>query len=234
MVADPGTARPLPGAARVLGDLAEHFGLMAVVSGRPASFLYEHLGGGNHSANLRLVGLYGLEWVGPSGGVETTLEAQSWRGVVAEAADRAESKAPAGARIERKGLTVTLHWRENPGHEAWAVRQAARLSEETGLAVHPAKMSVELRPPIQLDKGTVLVRLAEGFATLVYLGDDVGDLPAFAALDGLARGGVGTVKVAVHGPDSPKAVLDAADLVLSNPEEVLSLFQELAEASSRP
>ena len=51
-------------------------------------------------------------------------------------------------------------------------------------------MSVELHPPVDIDKGTVVADLAADADSALYAGDDVGDLPAFAALDALAaRGG---------------------------------------------
>ena len=51
-------------------------------------------------------------------------------------------------------------------------------------------MSVELHPPIDEDKGTALARLAADHdGPVMFVGDDVGDLPAFDALDALERSG---------------------------------------------
>src|SRR5438128_1796911 len=44
IVDDPLAARPLPGAVDVLHRLAERFGVVGVVSGRPLDFLVGHLG----------------------------------------------------------------------------------------------------------------------------------------------------------------------------------------------
>ena len=52
-------------------------------------------------------------------------------------------------------------------------------------------MSVELHPPVAVDKGTVLAELASGLAAACFIGDDAGDLPAFDALDELAEAGGG-------------------------------------------
>ena len=46
-------------------------------------------------------------------------------------------------------------------------------------------MPVELRPPAHADKGAVVERLAAPLGVVAYIGDDAGDLPAFAALDSL-------------------------------------------------
>jgi len=238
VVPDPEAARPLPGAAELLAALSRRYGRVAVVSGRPAAFLAEHLraaasgGLGGGPSALRLVGLYGLESVTPAGQVAAVPEAEPWRAVVTEAADRAEASAPAGARVERKGLAVTLHWREVPEHESWATAEAGRLGAELGLIAHPAKMSCELRPPLETDKGKVVAELAAGFATVAFLGDDLGDLPAFEALDALVGAGVRTAKVAVTSPEAPPELLASADLVLDGPEEALRLLEELAQSDS--
>ena len=61
-------------------------------------------------------------------------------------------------------------------------------------------------------------------------GDDVGDLPAFAALDDLRRG-VATVAVAVLGAETPVAVRGPADVVLDGPAQVVEVLPALAAAS---
>ena len=98
----------------------------------------------------------------------------------------------------------------------------------TGLVVATARMSVELNPPIEVDKGTVVAELAlgSGAARACYLGDDRADLAAFRALRALT---IDTVSVAVQGAETPREVVDAADLVVAGPFEVLALLQALAE-----
>jgi trehalose 6-phosphate phosphatase len=51
----PEEARPLPGAAAVLGRLADRYARVAVISGRPVAFLVEHLG--SLAGTAELVGL---------------------------------------------------------------------------------------------------------------------------------------------------------------------------------
>lgn len=229
IVSDPASARPLEGAPAALRGLAERYGRVAVVSGRPAGFLAGRLGlqGRPLPPSLRVVGLYGLEALGPDGRVQVAPGSEDWRDVVAEAADRAEVEAAPGVTVERKGLSVTLHWRNHPEAEAWAQSFLSRAASELGLAVHPARKSGELRPPLDIDKGTVVSALAEGFDTVCYLGDDMGDLPAFAALDGMAARGTTTVKVAVSSPEAPAELLAAADLVLDGPPAALGLLVSL-------
>jgi len=92
-------------------------------------------------------------------------------------------------------------------------------------------MSVELHPPIDEDKGTVLLRLAEDrTGPVVYIGDDVGDLPAFDALDTLAAQGRPVVRVAAESEEMVDELRRRADLVLDGPAGVLALLQRLLDS----
>lgn len=231
IVGDPAAARPLAGAVEVLHDLARRYARVAVVSGRPAAFLSDHLGLAHHrpGSGLFAVGLYGLETATAGGLVSAHPLAEPWRAAVAATADLAEEAAPPGVLVERKGLSVTLHYRANPAAEAWCrawtVEQAAR----TGLEVHGARMSEELRPPVPVDKGTVVAELAAGLATVCFLGDDRGDLPAFAALKQLeaTQPGFTAVTVAVRSSEAPAALLDRADMVVDGPAGALAVLRSL-------
>ena len=222
-------ARPLPGAVDTLLALCGPYGRVAVVSGRPAAFLAERLGVRPPlPPALRVSGLYGLESLDEQGAVRVLPAAEQWRGPVETAAGRAEASAPRGVRVERKGLSVTLHWRRHPEVERWARGFASATADGLGLAVHGARRSVELRPPLQVDKGTAVAELASGFSAACYLGDDVGDLPAFAALDDLRGAGARTVKIVATSDEVAPEMLAAADLVLDGPEAALAFLAELA------
>ena len=224
IVDDPADARPLPGVVDALAALAGRYGRVGVISGRPASFLAEHLGG----RGLFLSGLYGLEFVEEEGGgVQAIDEAAPWREIVEEVAAAGEAGLPAGITVERQGLCLTVHHRRDPSlapaSRAWADAQA----EATGLVVHPARMSFELRPPLQRDKGTVLAEAAEGRRQVCFLGDDRGDLTAFDTLDRLAEGGATVLRVGVDSPEAPAALLERADIVVESPEGALTILRRL-------
>ena len=248
IVTDPAEARALEGAADVLTLLARRFGVVAVVSGRPVSFLAERLapatggpagsgpaGSNDRAHGLRLVGLYGLEWADGDGGVTVHPEADRWRTAVDGAMGRLRSAAPPGVVVEGKGLAVTVHWRQAPEAAAWAAGAAAAESERSGLQAHPGRMSIELRPALDVDKGSATRGLVEGCSAACYLGDDLGDLPAFAALAELAsRTGMATVSVAVVDGESDPQVAASADLTVSGPGEALALLEWLALSSPEP
>ena len=227
IVADPAAASPHPAAADLLRRLSDRWGRVVVVSGRPVSYLLSHLA---EAGSTELYGLYGLEQAPASAAaseVRTRPEGEAWRQRVDEAAAAAERDAPPGVHVEHKGLTVTLHYRNAPEGEEWVRRFSEQTSARTGLAPHGGKMSVELRPPVDVDKGTVLSDLARGMEAVLFAGDDLGDLPAFAELRRLRELGVATVGVAAGGGETPEPVLQAADIVVDGPAGVVELLRAL-------
>ena len=57
IVDDPQAARPLQGVVEMLAPLAKRFAAVAIISGRPAAYLGEHVG----VPGVRYLGLYGLQ-----------------------------------------------------------------------------------------------------------------------------------------------------------------------------
>ena len=222
IVADPAAAAPLAGAVEALIALAGRVARVGVISGRPIDFLQERF-----PPPLVLAGLYGLETVvdghrfdHPSGGV--------WREVVADVVVRSQAGGPAGMLVESKGLSLTLHYRQHPERaadvRAWAEQEAAR----SGLEVRPARMSVELHPPVEVDKGSTLVELAAGLSAACFLGDDHGDLAAFDGLDRLGDAGVATLRVGVRSAEGDPDLLARADLVVDGPAGALEVIRAIA------
>jgi trehalose 6-phosphate phosphatase len=229
IVPDPAAARVLPAARAALARLVPVLGRVAVVSGRPATFLRDEVA----LDGVEYVGVYGLERI-VDGRLAVDTRVQPYVDAVARAADEAEAALP-GLRVERKGaVAVTVHWREHPerGGEAseWAARAAPRLGLEAPLR---GRMAVELRPPVPVDKGTTVAELAAGVDAAAFAGDDAGDLPAFAALRALARDGrlAHAVSIGVTSPESP-AEVSAADVVVDGPTGLAVLLDALADAIS--
>jgi trehalose 6-phosphate phosphatase len=221
----PEAARPLPGAAAAIGRLARRYRRVAVISGRPVAYLAQHLGA---AAPAELVGLYGLERKTAAGQTVVDPQAARWQAAVKHVAATAEAAAPPGLHVERKGLAVTLHFRQAPRLVDWAADFATDQAAASGLIAYPGKQSWELRPPTPTDKGTVIGELAAGLQAVCFMGDDTGDLPAFAALARLREAGVATLAVAVGGPETPDAVLTAADAVVDGPSAVVALLERMA------
>lgn len=187
-------------------------------------------------------GLYGLEKAqvsrtripgtqnpGAQGGEVTPHpDAEGWRQVVDDVVAAAEENAPDGVVVEDKGLSVTIHYRGAQEHEGWVKEWAEERARATGLSAHPARMSYELRLPIESDKGSALTELVSGLSIACFAGDDSGDLPAFEALDRLARDeGMTVLKVAVRSDESPPELLERADVEVDGPEGMVELFKGL-------
>ncbi|HEY3942857.1 MAG TPA: trehalose-phosphatase [Acidimicrobiales bacterium] len=231
IVADPGDARPLAGVGAVLGRLARRLAVVAVVSGRPVAFVAERLG---PVPGVGIYGLYGLEHLDADGAVRLDPAAAGWRPVVERTSAEARAGAPSGVGVEDKGVALTVHWRTRPDAAGWAVRFCEQAAARTGLVLQPGRMALELRPPVDADKGSVVDRLMVGMAAGTYLGDDVGDLAAFAALDRWGEGGAAVAKVAVVDAQSPGEVAAAADEVVEGPQGALALLERIADRLDGP
>jgi trehalose 6-phosphate phosphatase len=223
---DPETVHPAEGIVEVLGEVGRRLGKVVIVSARPAGFLRERFAA---LPEIAVFGLYGLEVQRPGGLIETDPSAAPFVQVMSDLADRARADLPAAARVEYKRLSVAVHYRNaphlGPEVEQWAKERAGEL----GLRVQAGRMVVELKPPGQRDKGSVLREETEGHSCAWYFGDDVADLKAFDALTAREEADpdfVG-VRVAVANPESGQALIEAADLHLDAPSDVPTLLRAL-------
>jgi trehalose 6-phosphate phosphatase len=212
-----------------LARLSAVLGLVAVISGRPASFLANRV----RVPGVRLLGSYGMEQV-TDGRLVLAAAAQAWLPAV-DGARRvlvAELGRQPGIRIEVKPASVAAHWRQAPDHVAAAelVRRAAdRAAAQTGLRLEPGKLVWELRPPIDLDKGSAVAALiaAARPAAVAYAGDDVGDLPALQAV----RDAGGYALVVDHGAETDPRLLAVADEVFEGTRRFADWLSALAAAA---
>lgn len=235
IVADPDGVWALPGVADLLARLADKFHRVGIVSGRPASFLIDRLRNatdGHLPNGLALAGLYGMEVV-EGERVVVHPDALGWVPEVDRVVALAEAGAPPGVGIERKGLSVTLHIRNAPHEAHWAEHFARANAVDSGLVVHPGRMSWELRPPVAVDKGTTIDEMVADVGAACFLGDDVGDLPAFDALDRFEANGGRAVRIGVLSDESPADLVSRADVLVEGPEGAVDLLRWLAQDRGR-
>jgi trehalose 6-phosphate phosphatase len=226
IVEDPAAARPLPGVVELLGALADRYAAVALISGRPATYLASYAA----APGVRYLGMYGVAAI-VEGRVQVDPRLAAARPAVAAArADLAADPAveASGAHLEDKRYAVAVHTRRvaDPGRWAEPIGQAAeRVAADHGLEVVPGRMVWELRPRVRSDKGDAVRRVAaeSGASRLVVVGDDRGDLPGFAAAVELGDG----LRVAVRSAEAPEELLAAADLVLDGPEGVRDFLERL-------
>jgi trehalose 6-phosphate phosphatase len=232
IVPDPDQARAHPDVPPVLRRLAGLGVRLAVVTGRPAALAVEY-GDLAGVPGLEVLGHYGLErW--RAGEVTGPAESAG----VAAARRRlpdllAQAGAPDGVYVEDKGRAVAVHTRRAADPQAAfdTLRPALEaLAEETGLVVEPGRLVLELRPPGG-DKGDALRSLVEETAPSVvaFVGDDLGDLAAFAAVERLRAEGVPGLLVC-SGSTEVTALAERADLVVDGPEGVVALLGAVADA----
>ncbi|MFC9603709.1 trehalose-phosphatase [Streptomyces niveus] len=235
IVPDPEQARAHPGAVPALVALAPHVASVAVITGRPADVAVRYGGfaGVPGLEHLVVLGHYGAErWDAVSGAVQAP---EPHPGVAAVRAELpgllAESDSWQGAWIEEKGRAVAVHTRRatDPQGAFDALREPlAGLAARHGLMLEPGRLVLEMRPP-GVDKGVALREYVDeiGAETVVYGGDDLGDLPAFAAVDSL-RGNGHPGLLLCSGTGEVPELAAKADLVLPGPGALTDFLAAVA------
>jgi trehalose 6-phosphate phosphatase len=197
-----------PVARTELERLRRRYALVACVSGRSGADA------------RRIVGVEGLVYVG-SHGLELAPEAAEWRERLRAFA------ATVDWPVEDKGVTVSFHWRtaaDQDGAERF-LRQVAGRARAEGLDARFGRKVLELRPPVDADKGTAVRALvsARGLRRALYAGDDTTDVDAFRAVHELELG----IAVAVRSAELPAAVEANADVLVDGTAGVLDLLSSL-------
>lgn len=215
--------------------IAREYGLVACVSGRRAAVARRIVSLGT----MAYVGNHGAELL-PAGTAEPVVvpEAARYRAQVqkfAKAVLQGELAPRVRIRGEDKSAIYAFHWRGAPDEQAAldAARQIAAAAESEGLWVHWGRKVLEVRPPVPLTKGTGVSDLltgAPGIDNAIYVGDDLTDLDAFAALRELQAGGSLThvACIGVRSEETPVELAEAADLLVDGPLGVRALLQALA------
>ncbi|MFF9853592.1 trehalose-phosphatase [Streptomyces litmocidini] len=237
IVPDPEQARAHPGAVAALAALAPRVASVAVVTGRPAGVAVRYGGfaGIPGLEHLVVLGHYGAErWDAVTGTVRAAAPHPGVASVRAELPgflDRAG--AWQGVWIEEKGRAVAVHTRraQDPEGAFEALKgPLGELAVAHGLVLEPGRMVLELRPP-GMDKGVALAKYVRevGAGSVLYAGDDLGDLPAFAAVEKLRSDGTPGVLVCSGSTEVPE-LADRADLAVRGPAGVVEFLTGLARA----
>jgi trehalose 6-phosphate phosphatase len=235
IVPDPERAFVAPRALAALIRLAPQVGALAIITGRPAEVALA-LGGfadRPELADLVIYGQYGRErWDARTRTTETPPPDAGVAAVRAELpAVLAGVVSGRSAWVEDKGSAVAVHTRRSTDPAGLLDRlraPVAELAQRHGLSVEPGRFVLELRPP-GMDKGQALHAFVErsGPRAIAYTGDDLGDLPAFAAVDELRELGLPGLKVC-SGSAEVAEMAYRADLVVDGPAGVAELLEAIA------
>ncbi|PZG72009.1 trehalose-phosphatase, partial [Streptomyces sp. NTH33] len=209
---------------------------VAVVTGRPAGVAVRHGGfaGVPGLDHLVVLGHYGAErWDAATGTVTAPPPHPGVAAVRAELPGLLDRVgAWHGTWIEEKGRSVAVHTRraDDPQAAFELLREPLTdLATRHGLIVEPGRMVLELRPP-GMDKGVALLDYVRDLAptSVLYAGDDLGDLPAYAAVEKLRSDGLPGVLVC-SGSTEVTELSERADVVVDGPAGVVELLRTLAE-----
>jgi trehalose 6-phosphate phosphatase len=213
--------------------IARRYGLVACVSGRRAATARRIVSLGT----ITYVGNHGAEILrGGSTQVELDPEVAAWARRVRDFADGSwtDELHRLRVRTEDKDVIRAFHWRGAPDEDAAeaALRQVAERAEAEGFVAHWGRKVLEIRPPVEINKGRGVDRLLRdaGLSAAVYVGDDRTDLDAFAGLRALvAEGHLDTaVCVGVTSDETPPELAAEADLLVDGPNGVRALLEALA------
>lgn len=231
----PAEARVSPVCRESLAVLAKHLAVVVGVSGRPAAEARKMVG----IDEMVYIGNHGYErWVG--GGVELVPGVGDYPARIKAVLDELRKLVSIeGIIFENKGLTASIHYRRCRDREAAlkAIMSAVGgLARAGDLRVSLGKMAVELRPPLEVSKGTAVFSLIKEhrLSGAIYLGDELTDVDVFVAFhqEGLPFKGLA---IGVVGEETVPQVARQADFTVNGVGDVEQFLKRLVvEVVGRP
>jgi len=220
----PQEARVSPACREHLAALTGKVELVAAISGRPVLEVREMVG----IERMVYIGNHGLErW--HDGTVEFAPGAEDYAVKVLAALDELRDVlALEGLVFENKGVALAIHYRLCRDRER-ARQTILKRVETSALAnqfrILEGKMVVELRPPLDVDKGTAVKDLVERYRLRggIYIGDDTSDINAFRAMH---RKGFSSVCVIAD--ETPDDVSREADFSVNGVSDVARFLKWFA------
>jgi trehalose-phosphatase len=228
IAAHPSLARVPDATRRIIASLATRPGVIVVlVSGRAAHDARRLVG----AERVWTVGNHGAETIAPDGEVSVDPDVSRYAESMARTAQMLEPLlAPiSGVMLENKTWTLSVHYRAADERVVPRLRGVVEgVAAQNGLRVTEGKKVLEIRPPVRVDKGTAIARLAERLgalaadSSLLFAGDDVTDEDAFRFLREHHPRAV-TIRVG-------DAADTAAEFALRDTEQLRALLERVARA----
>lgn len=241
IVDNPDVAHIHDRAAEILDDLSARVRTIAVVTGRPARQVLA-LGGldevgdaiGEHGRELVVLGQYGNErWTSAQRRVVSPKPPAGLSGFIGDLPRLLRRAEVPDAWIEEKGLAVAVHTRRTEDPAAAFARLLpvlAAAAADRHLSVEPGRLVIEIRAS-GMDKGIALRNLVAetGAEAIVFVGDDLGDMPAFEAVNDMRAAGMPGLLVC-SGSDEQSALRELSHLVVQGPDGVMDFLAGLGAA----
>lgn len=235
IVERPDYAAVPPSTQRVLVDLVAlpdtH---VAIVSGRSARDARRLV----NVKGVWVLGNHGIEVAQPNAPPAVRRDVAQYANQVAAAVDRCSAIADVtpGVIVEDKRWTLSVHYRLADRTIVPAVSaHVADIANQLGLRVTVGKEVLELRPPVDVNKGTASVALAHSLgaltpnASVFCAGDDRTDEDAFRALR-VAQPAAVTVFVGTDGG----LLTTGAEFSVADPDDVRALLEAILEQRRAP
>ena len=225
IVNDPDQAYVLPRIAQTLEALVERLPLVGAISGRPVKDLMARVG----VPGMVYIGNHGFERM-EAGQVIVPDSVQPYQQAVRAAVKEIPSALLPGMVLEDKAVTLTIHYRN--AHQPEAVKTHFKplitgLADRLGLRLFEGRKVFELRPPVEVDKGTALAQVLKDFnvQAAIFLGDDTTDIAALKMVQLLrTQGKCQAYGVGVESTHTPAGVLEYRDYGASGVEDVADLL----------
>src|SRR5262245_34042492 len=208
IVDEPARARLHPRARPLLFSIMEHVDSIAIISGRPVEFLCSAFELPNDS-QITVFGHYGLERLGDN----INNVGQHMKNTIRELEDyvfaEIESMGYSPDFIEKKiierkttrgtMISIAVHSRNIDNSDLFIeniLKLLLDLKDRYQFSIQPGRKVIEVRPN-GVNKGDTLRSYVNerNVKTVVYFGDDLGDLPAFRVIDELCDEGLIGLKV---------------------------------------
>ena len=221
-----------PETRQVLEDFVKASGaFVSILSGRAAGDAFRLVG----VDGVWTIGNHGFEVRDPAGDVQVQSDLLAYEAPIAEAVVRAHTVAAdiPGVVVEDKRWTASVHYRlAHPSSVPALNASVEEIARSLGLRLTHGKEVLELRPPVDVDKGTAALALAERVGAMTQrgsvfcAGDDRTDEDAFRVLRGAHPGAV-TVRV---GREAGRPVEDSvAEFFVDDTRAMLTLLQRMLE-----
>lgn len=211
-----------------LEKLTEKYALVGLITGRSLksalSFINVHgiVYIGNHgleiSKNNKIEHADGVQKYIPS--IRTALKLVSQSNL---------SKTP-DIYIEDKDVAVAVHYRQAPAKVYEVENTVNKIANDLGLKVIRGRKVYELQPPINIDKGTALIKLIKqaGVNLVLYMGDDISDIKAFRRLKKLTLPNFQAITIGIRSTEvSEIEKEESIDYLIDSVDDSIALLHNL-------